>query len=217
MRKPSLIIVDDHKLFREMCSQLFYGNDIIEVIAEAGEFDEAIELTKIHQPDILWLDINLSSASGFDAVPLVKRCAPKTKILAVSMHRHPAYAKKMISLGARGYLTKTSPRAEVFNAIRQILDGRKYICSEIKNLVAKEVFSDHSEKHPVQTLTYRETEVVKLIRQGLTSKEIAETLSISVKTVHVHRGNILKKLNQKNTAGLVNFIYRDQGLNFDSQ
>ena len=128
------------------------------------------------------------------------------------MHSMPAYAKRMLQLGAMGYVTKNSSKDEMITAILEVNAGRKFICEEVKNILAQQELDDT----PVPTadmnnLSRRELDIIQLIKEGLSSKEIAQQLEISLKTVEVHRYNILKKLNLKNTAALVNFM-NTQGL-----
>jgi DNA-binding NarL/FixJ family response regulator len=127
----------------------------------------------------------------------------------MSMHSQPAYARKMIKMGASGYLTKNSPRLEIFTAIAEVKAGRVYICSEIKNILSEQTFNADEGRPSLNSLSMREMEIIDLIRAGLSSKEIAKRLYISVKTVEVHRYNVLKKLNLKNSASLVNFIFKN--------
>jgi two-component system, NarL family, invasion response regulator UvrY len=152
------------------------------------------------------LDINLSHASGFDAVPLISKFSPGTKVIAVSMHSQPAYAKKMLQLGARGYVTKNSSREEMLTAIEAVKNGKKYICSEIKDIIADNLINGNVTGPGVKELSMRELEVIKYLKEGLSSKEIGIKMFISIRTVEVHRHNILKKLQIKNTAGLINYI-----------
>ena len=128
------------------------------------------------------------------------------------MHSMPAYARRMLQVGAMGYVTKNSSKDEMIAAIVEVHNGRKYICEEVKNILAQQELEEDGTGEPdMNILSRRELEIVKLIREGASSKEIAVSLDISLKTVEVHRYNILKKLNLKNTASLVNFINR-QGL-----
>ena len=206
MKKISVAIVEDHKLVREMWAQLFAGKPEIEVVGKSGEFDEAIEMIKQKRPDIVLLDINLPGASGLDAVPLIRKFAPGSRIIAVSMHSQPAYAKKMLQLGARGYVTKNSSHEEMYAAIDAAMDGKTYICQEIKNIISDQAMLDEPAGPSIKELSLREIEIVRLIKVGHSSKEIAAQLNISTRTAEVHRHNILKKLKLKNTASLISFI-----------
>ena len=119
-------------MVREMWTSLFEDWDNIDVIGQCGNFAEAIEMIKSKTPDIVLLDINLPDASGFDAVPVILKFSPTTKIIAVSMHHQPIYAHRMLSLGARGYITKGSPSQEILDAVGEVMDGKTYICLEIR-------------------------------------------------------------------------------------
>jgi DNA-binding NarL/FixJ family response regulator len=206
MKKITVIVVDDHKLIREMWTQIFRFTENIQVIGETGVFAEAIELIKTKRPDIVLLDINLPPASGLDAVPLIRKFSPGTRIIAVSMHSQPVFAKKMLKLGAKGYVTKNSSQDEILKAVDEVMNGRIYICTEIKDHLSEQMLDDESDKPDIKDLSLREIEIIKLIKQGHSSKEIAGDLHISVRTAEVHRHNILKKLKLKNTAALINFI-----------
>lgn len=206
MKKISVIIVEDHQLVREMWSNLFSDDDKIEVVGQCGEFDEAIEMAKVKRPDIILLDINLPKYSGMEAVPLIRKFAPSSRILAVSMHNQPSYAKKMLQLGAKGYVTKNSSHREILEAIDDVMNGKTYICQEIRNNLSDQLLNDQPDKPAIKDLSVREIEIVKFIKEGFSSKEIAYRLNIAVRTAEVHRHNILKKLGLKNTASLVNFI-----------
>jgi two-component system invasion response regulator UvrY len=185
------------------------------VIAESGSGEEAIELSKALRPNVVIMDINLPGMNGIEATQQIRKYSPGTKILGVSLHTQPTYARKMIQKGAMGYVTKNSSREEMFKAIVEIQDGKTYICDEIKNILSDQVIGGEDQQTGLNSLSQREIEIISYIKKGNSSKEIAESLSISVKTVEVHRYNILKKLNLKNSASLVNFINNSQ-LDFDN-
>lgn len=206
MRQITVAIVDDHQLVREMWAEIFVSSKDIKIVGESGEFEKAIEMIKAKRPDIVLLDINLPPASGLDAAPLIKKFSPGTKIIVVSMHNQPAYAKKMLRLGAKGYVTKNSSRQEILKAIDEVMSGRTYVCAEIKENLSNLMLRDEVDEPDIKKLSLREIEIIRLIKNGLSSKEIAETLKISPRTAEVHRHNILKKLKLKNTAALINFI-----------
>lgn len=206
MKKITLVIVDDHKLIREMWLKLLAGNQEIEITGESGEFEQAIEMIKVKKPDLVLLDINLAQASGMDAVPLIRKFSPGTRIIAVSMHNQPAYAKKMLHLGARGYITKNSSHMEMLKAVEEVMNGKTYICEEIKDILSGQLLASVSGEPTAKSLSLREMEIIKFIKTGLSSKEIAAKLNISSRTVEVHRHNILKKLKLSNTAALINYI-----------
>jgi DNA-binding NarL/FixJ family response regulator len=206
MKKITVVIVDDHQLVREMWRELFSRNPEIEIVGESGQFQQAIEIIRNKRPDIVLLDINLSQASGFDAVPLIRKYVPGTRIITVTMHSQPAYAKKMLRLGVKAYVTKNSSRQEIFQAIETVMNGGRYVCTEIKDILSEQMLKDEAAGPDVKDLSFREIEIIRLIKEGLSSKEIAAQLNISVRTAEVHRHNILKKLQLKNTAALISFI-----------
>src|SRR5688572_22465545 len=207
MSKITIMIVDDHTLIRETWSYLLGRNEELEVLAEEGDGQRAIEIARDKRPNIVLLDINMSPLNGFDILKMIRKLSPGSKVIAVSMHSQPAYAKKMLRLGARGYVTKNSPRKEMLDAIHQVCAGNVYICQEVKNILSEQMMNEEEGGGDgLNQLSEREIEVINLIRNGMSSKEIADKLAISIKTVEVHRHNILKKLKVKNTASLINYI-----------
>ncbi len=208
----SILVTDDHKLIREAWISIINGDQRFHVTAECGSGEEAIELAKQLQPDVVIMDINLPGISGIETIPLIRKFSPGSKILGISMHTQPTYARKMMRKGAMGYVTKNSSRQEMFKAIIEIYNGGKYICEEIKNIFLEQT---ETGKHTgINSLSEREIEIMGYIKNGHSSKEIAAMISLSIKTIEVHRYNILKKLSLKNTAALVNFIHQSE-LSFD--
>jgi DNA-binding NarL/FixJ family response regulator len=212
MSKITILLVDDHRLIRDSWSFILNSDPRFEVIAETSSGEDAIELAKSKKPDIVLMDVNMTPVNGFDATKQIRKFSPGSKVIGVSMHSMPAYAKRMLQLGAMGYVTKNSPKDEMITAILEVHDGRKYICDEVKNILAQQELDEGTPASTdMNNLSRRELDIIQLIKEGLSSKEIALQLDISLKTVEVHRYNILKKLNLRNTAALVNFI-NAQGL-----
>ncbi|MGQ0739962.1 MAG: response regulator [Bacteroidota bacterium] len=211
MEKITILLVDDHKLVRESWSFILDSDSRFQVIGETSDVDEAVIIAREKKPKIVLMDINMSPVNGFEGTKLVRKYSPGSKIIGISMHSMPAYARRMLQTGAMGYITKNSSKDEMLKAIIEVYEGRKYICEEVKNILAQQELEEDTGKPDMNALSRRELDVVKLIREGMSSKEIALQLDISLKTVEVHRYNILKKLNLKNTAALVNFI-NAQGL-----
>lgn len=203
--KITILIVDDHKLIRDTWSFILNSDPRFQVIAESDSGKEAIDLAENNHPNIVLMDINMSPMNGFEATKEIRKVSPESKIIGVSMHSQPAYAKKMLQVGAMGYITKNSSKEEMIGAISEVAQGNKYICHEVKAILSEQILEDN-EKPDINLLSQREIEIIELIKQGQSSKEIAQQLNITLKTVEVHRHNILKKLNLKNTAALVNFI-----------
>jgi DNA-binding NarL/FixJ family response regulator len=206
MEKISILIADDHKLIRETWSFILNNDARFVVVAECGDSEQAVEMARTKKPQIVLMDINMTPISGFEATEKIRKVSPGSKVIGVSMHSQPAYAKKMLQIGARGYVTKNSSKEEMITAILEVHAGNKYICDEIKNNISELVLEENKDVPNVNALTEREIQIINLIKEGQSSKEIALSLNISLKTVEVHRHNILKKLKLKNSASLVNFI-----------
>jgi DNA-binding NarL/FixJ family response regulator len=206
LRQISIILVDDHKLIRDSWTFILNSDPRFNVIGETSNGAEAIEIVKKLNPDIVLMDVNMSPLNGFESTKQIIKFSPGTKVIGVSMHTMPAYAKRMMQLGAMGYVTKNSSKDEMFNAIIEVSNGKKYICDEVKKILAQKELEEDDATADMNNLSKRELDIIKLIKEGLSSREIALQLDISLKTVEVHRYNILKKLKLKNTASLVNFI-----------
>jgi DNA-binding NarL/FixJ family response regulator len=212
MEKISILLVDDHRLIRDSWSFILNSDSRFAVVDETSNGDEAISIARDKKPDIILMDVNMTPVNGFDATRQIRKFSPGSKVIGVSMHSMPAYAKRMLQLGAMGYVTKNSSKEEMILAILEVNAGRKFICEEVKNILAQQELDDTLlPAADMNNLSRRELDIIQLIKEGLSSKEIAQRLEISLKTVEVHRYNILKKLNLKNTAALVNFM-NTQGL-----
>jgi two-component system invasion response regulator UvrY len=206
MQPIKLFIVDDHTLLREAFKMTLASHPYFLVIGEAGDGEKAVELVPRLRPDVITMDINLPGINGIETTKQIRRMLPGAKVLGISLHTQPSYVRKMMKAGAYGYVTKNSSKNEMFKAITEVYEGRKYVCAEIKNILSSHITGE-DEQAKIESLSLREIEVIKHIKDGRSSKEIAQTLFISVKTIEVHRYNILKKLKLKNAAALVNFIY----------
>lgn len=210
MKEITILITEDHTLVRQTWNFILNADPRFKVIADCGSGEEAVKLAEQLRPDVVIMDINLPGMSGFEATRLIRKFSPGSRILGVSLHTQPAYARKMMQQGAMGYITKNSSGDEMSKAIIEIHNNRKYICEEIKTILSHQMIDGDEQAKGLDSLSKREIDIIGYIKQGLSSKEIAETISISVKTVEVHRYNILKKLNLKNVAAMVNFINNSQ-------
>ena len=206
MKQISIVLVDDHKLIRDSWSFILNSDPRFTVVGETSKGEEAVKIVKTLRPDIVLMDVNMTPVNGFDATKMISKYSPGSKVIAVSMHTMPAYAKRMMQVGAMGYVTKNSSKDEMIKAIIEVSSGRKYICEEVKNILAHKELEEETAPGDMNNLSRREIDIIQLIKQGQSSREIALQLDISLKTVEVHRYNILKKLKLKNTAALVNFI-----------
>jgi len=204
-KKIRIVIADDHLLIAETWATLINMDPDFEVVKVFDNTQSLIEEISEIKPDIAILDININPFSGIEATKMIRRLAPGTKIIGVSMHNQPSFAKKMMRNGAMGYVTKSSNKNEMYEAIRTVMKGEKFICAEIQRNITNQVLMDDDD-NKLSRLTEREIEIIKLIKNGSTNKEIAEKLFLSPRTVETHRARILKKLDLKNSLSLVKYI-----------
>jgi RNA polymerase sigma factor (sigma-70 family) len=204
-KKIRIIIADDHLLIAETWASLINMDPNFEVVKVYDNTKSLIdEITEV-KPDVAILDININPFSGIEATKMIKKLAPGTRIIGVSMHNQPSFAKKMMRNGAMGYVTKNSSKQEMYDAIKSVMEGQKYICAEIQKNITNQMLVDEDD-NKLSTLTEREIEIIKLIKNGMTNKEIAEQLFLSPRTVETHRARILKKLDLKNSLSLIKYI-----------
>jgi len=207
MSKIRVLIADEYKLNRDTWAYMLNNDERFTVVAECGNADDAVRLAGGQNPDIVLMDINTPVFAGLEATQKIRRQHPSSQVISVSSFSQPLYVKKMLQMGARGYITKNSSKEEMIFAILEVSQGKKYICNEVKTIISEQTLGDDEDKQPdVNAITNRELEIITQIKDGSSSKEIAAKLFISLRTVEVHRHNILKKLKLKNTASLINFI-----------
>jgi len=206
MKKVTVMLIDDHTLIRESWRALLNTVENIEIVAESGDGLLAIEMARITRPGIVLLDINMPQVSGMEVLKNIRKVSPLTRVIIVSMHSEPAFAKKMLRLGAKGYITKNSPVNELLDAINEVSIGKIFICQEVKKLISEQRAATDDTVPDINSLSGRELQIVGLITAGGSSKDMAAKLGIRLKTVEVHRHNILKKLKLRNTTSLVKYI-----------
>lgn len=205
MKKISILLADDHQLVLESWKYMLETDERFLVAGIAGTGKQAVDLAADLRPNVVLMDINMNEMDGFEATKLIRKISPGSRVIGVSMHTMPAYAKRMLKAGASGYVTKSSSREELIKAILEVAEGKTYLCEDVKNII----INNELEPAPgpnINLLSKRELEIVQYISRGLSSKEISGQLFLSLKTIEVHRYNILKKLNLPNAAALVNFV-----------
>src|SRR6266853_5724299 len=207
--KKRILIVDDHPMMREGLAQLIEHEPDLTVSSQADTAAQALKVMALSVPDLLVVDISLPDRNGLELIKDAHTLHPTLPVLVVSMHDEALYAERVLRAGGRGYIMKQEGGKKLMEAIRQVLNGKIYV-SERMSAKILELFSGHRhEAHsPVEHLTDREFEVFQLIGQGLGTRQIAERLHPSVKTVEVHRGNIKKKLELKTGTDLVRYAVR---------
>src|SRR5215472_14252168 len=206
-RVIKILLADDHALVRQGFKMILGAQQDMQIVGEAGNGREAVELAEKVQPDVVVMDVTMPELNGVEATRRLVSAAPRARVLALSMHKDAVYVREILRAGARGYLLKDSADADLLAAVRSVAKGEGYLSPG----VADAVLTDYR-KHvtdPLDLLTSREREVLQLIAEGKTNKEIATSLSLSVYTVEAHRGRVMEKLNLHSTGELVRFALRN--------
>jgi DNA-binding NarL/FixJ family response regulator len=205
------MIADDHPLVRSGLRGLLERDGEFEVIAEAADGYEAIDLAVLHKPDVILLDVGMPRLSGPDAAQSISQKLPAVRIVMLSMHSDESYVLRALKAGARGYLLKASPEADVIAAIRAVAAGNAYFSPSITKLLVEEYVVEARRRgvdDSYELLSTREKEILHLLASGKTNREIAELLFISVATVETHRNNVFQKLHLHNLAELILYAVR---------
>ncbi len=207
MNPYRLILADDHVIFRQGMKRLIEGIEGLEVVGEANDGIELLELLKEVQPDMVILDVSMPNMRGIEAAREIRGLYDKVRILMLTMHNNKEYLFHAISEGAQGYMLKDESDEELLTAIETIRKGSTYVSKHLVGEVAENLshLLQGKGKLPLEPLTTREREILKLIAEGKANKEISGLLTISVRTVENHRAKILKKLNLQKTADLVKY------------
>jgi two-component system, NarL family, response regulator NreC len=206
MSKIRIVLADDHGVVRQGFRRILDAQSDMEIVGEASNGREALEIATKLSPDVVVMDVAMPELNGIEATRRMGEAAPRTRVLALSMHKDSVYVREILRAGARGYLLKDSVDEDLIAAVRAVARGEGYLSPG----VADAVLTDYRQHvtDPIDLLTSREREVLQLIAEGKTNKEIATTLSLSVYTVDAHRGRIMEKLNLHSTGELVRFAIR---------
>ena len=211
----SVLIVDDHCIVRDGLKASLQKDERISTVYEAGTGAQAVALALTHCPDVVIMDIGLPDFNGMETTRRILKDNDAIKVIGLSMHKDKVHVMKMMAAGAWGFLTKTCSSRELLNAVHKVVSGKICVCDEVMNYVIEMKINAGGclEKYlPVQ-LTLRETQILKLIAEGLTSCEIAGMLDLSSRTVETHRQNLMDKLDIRKTALLTKFAIQ-QGITF---
>ncbi len=187
----------------------------MEVIAEANNGQKVLQVLETLQTDLVMIDIDMPVMNGLEATILLKKKFPETRVIVLTMHNEPALIRRIMEIGADGYMLKNSDQSELLDAIRKVIAGQKYFSTEVTLALAgskknNESFSlTPTDAVLLAQLTERETEILRLIAEGLSNKEIGDKLFISHRTVDTHRTNLMKKLDAHNIAALIRFAIRN--------
>ncbi len=203
----TIMLADDHAVVRRGFRMILAAQWDMEVVAEVANGREAVEKAEQLQPDVCVMDVTMPELNGIEATRRLAKVSPKTRVLALSMHKDSVYVREILRAGAKGYLLKDSSETDFLNAVRAVAIGKGYLSPEVSDAVL-----DDYRKHvtnPIDLLSTREREVLQLIAESKTNKDIANGLNLSVYTVEAHRGRIMEKLNLHSIGELVRFAVRN--------
>jgi two-component system, NarL family, response regulator NreC len=205
-KKIRILLADDHAVVRQGFRMILAAEPDFEIVGEAANGREAVELAERLQPDVVVMDVAMPELNGIEATRRLAESTPRTRVLALSMHKDSAYVREILRAGARGYLLKDAFDSDLLRAVRAVAAGDGYLSPTVSDAV----LSDYR-KHvtdPIDLLTSREREVLQMLAEGKTNKEIATVLQLSVYTIDAHRGRIMEKLNLHSIGELVRFAVR---------
>jgi DNA-binding NarL/FixJ family response regulator len=206
--KYRIVIAEDHTILREGLRALLSSSPDFDIVGEAEDGREAIRCVEKLKPHLVLTDLSMPRMNGMEAIREIRRRAPETKILVLTVHKTEEYILATLQAGADGYLLKDSSHAELLAAVTHVLSGKHYISPGISDKILEGYLEGRKAiktRTSWETLTSREREILKLIAEGYKNKEIADDLCISVKTVEKHRANLMEKLNLHNVQGLTAF------------
>jgi DNA-binding NarL/FixJ family response regulator len=213
MKKIKVVIADDHTIVREGIRSLLEAREDIAVVGEASTGTEAIEKTEALKPDVAIIDISMPILNGLEATLRIKKSVPQCKVLVLTMHENKESVRQVLRAGASGYLVKKSAASQLFDAIEAVFKGEAFFSPSISKMLLEEFKEDAG---PLEkALSFREREVLQLVAEGHTNREISELLHISVKTVEGHKDNIRRKLGIQDTAGLIKYAIQQRMIHLD--
>ncbi len=201
-----VLLADDHAMVRKGFRLILEAQPDMEIAGEAGNGREAVELAEKLHPDVVVMDVAMPELNGIEATRRLAASSPHTRVLALSMHKDSVYVREILRAGARGYLLKDSIDTDLISAVRAVAKGDGYISPGVSDAVLSDYRRHVTD--PLDLLTSREREVLQMIAESKTNKEIAVSLNLSVYTVEAHRGKIMEKLNLHSTGELVRFAVR---------
>jgi DNA-binding NarL/FixJ family response regulator len=209
--KTKILLVDDHKILRDGICSIVKGYPDMEVIGEAADGKAALRLVEELSPDVVIMDISMPDLNGIDATRRIIADHPKIKVIALSMHHDKQFVSEIFKAGASGYLLKDCAFDELEHAVRIVMDGKTYMNPQIASLVIESLVNQPhaTSQKSFSLLTDREREVLQLIAEGQSTKEIASKLNVSAKTIESHRRQVMGKLNIRNVAELTKYAIRE--------
>ena len=211
IKRTRILICDDHTLFVEGIKAMLRNESSLEIVGEARDGRQAVELVKELKPDLLLMDVSMPDMNGFDATQRVHELDPNIKVLILTMHDEEELVARCLEAGAAGYIIKDAPASQLLYAIEMVQKGERYLSAVVlKQVVAGYVKNSNVPQTSYDRLSPREREVLKLLAEGLSVKEIATRLNLSVKTVDVHKTNLMKKIDVHDRTELIKYAIRQK-------
>lgn len=211
MSQVRVVVADDHTIIRSGLRHLLEREGDIQVVGEAADGREALDLAEQLRPDVIMLDITMPKLNGIDVGRQIAAKLPKISVIILSMHSDEGYVLKALKAGARGYLLKDSAESDVINAVRAVSRGKAYFSPEISRMLVDDYIRQLQQRgveDSYELLSLREREIFQLLAEGRSNKEISGMLNLSTHTVETHRGNILEKLNLHSLPELILYAVR---------
>ena len=205
-----ILLADDHAMVRKGFRLILESEPDMEIVGEAANGREAVDRAEKLLPDVVVMDVAMPELNGIEATRRLATLSPRTRVLALSMHKDSVYVREILRAGARGYLLKDCVDTDLVEAVRAIANGDGYLSPAVSSGVLSDYRRHVSD--PIDLLTSREREVLQMIAEGKTNKEIAAALNLSVYTIDAHRGKIMEKLNLHSTGEMVRFAVRNGGV-----
>ncbi|MFL6351823.1 MAG: response regulator [Bryobacteraceae bacterium] len=206
-KKIRILLADDHRMVRQGFKLILQSQEDMEVVGETGNGREAVELASSLRPDVVVMDVSMPELNGIEATRRIRNTTPLVRVLALSVHRDGVYVREIVRAGAEGYLLKESADTQLLEAVRAVADGNSYVSSEVAGALLKD-YRKHA-TNPLDILSSREREVLQLIAEGKTNKDIATALNLSIYTVDGHRTRIMEKLSLHSVGELVRVAVRN--------
>jgi two-component system nitrate/nitrite response regulator NarL len=203
--KIKVLVADDHPVVRKGLQSCLARETRLKIVGEAADGDEALRKTHELGPDVVLMDVNMPRMDGLAVTELLRKEAPSVKVLVLSMHNNQEFIFRIIQAGAHGYVSKEASPDELLRAIETVFDGESFFSPEVARAALNQLVSSGGKKEPYAQLTGREREVLALIAEGQSNKEIATKLGIGVRTIETHRERIMRRLGIHSVAGLTKF------------
>ena len=211
-----VLVADDHPVVRKGLQLCLTKDGKLKVVGEAADGDEALRKARELRPDVVLMDISMPGMNGLDVTEILRKEAPDMKVLILSVHSNKEYIFRVIQAGAHGYVSKEAPPEEVIRAIETVYNGEPHFSEDIARAALSEFVNTGGKKEPFAQLTTREREVLVLIAEGKSNKEIADRLNIGVRTIETHRERIMRRLNIHSVAGLTKYAIANGLISLES-